>query len=401
MEPRDMDRKHNDNRVRVPDVQLPAREARLRRGIMALARQSHAHRSPREVFAMKPRLKIAASLVAAIAVAGSVAAFMVAGPAAGLATAVATFEVNPAFSITVDADREVVDVITHNEDAKALLKGLDLEGAPLQEAVAVITVKLTEAGYVVPDNEIAVVVHPTGDGTDDNVADVAAGLESWLRDTTGQGIAVVVVTLSAEDFTYLEDNGLLPGDYANIVADTGTIELIRRLVAMNEAFGNDGELTADKFGTIVEAANEMVEVGITQDAAFRLIEAAVAAGFDLENISELADVYEELADIGLSGAGALGLMERAIAAGLGTDDLWDMADLHLELRERGMSFEDALALIYGQIAAGWSADAVDEYADIFEAMMAGESEIDDEDFDDDDEDDDVDDDEGDDAGSDY
>lgn len=373
MEPRDMEQKRGANPVRVPEVQLPTRETQLRSGLMALGRQSHADRRRKEVFIMKPNVRTVGSVVAAVAVAGSFAVFLVAGQGAGPASAVATFQVNPAFSIIFDAENEVVDVTSHNEDGELLLEGVELEGVALDDAVAVLAGELDEAGYL-PENDVAVAVHPTGDGTEQDAAAVANVLEDSLRAAVGEDVSAIVVTLSEEDYRYLADNGLLPGDYANFVLETGTIETIRALMDTYKSDAQDGELPADWLKMAVEAVNDMIEVGLSPSDAVALIEATVAAANtnDLD-IDELADTYEEFVDTGMRGADALTLMTSGIVAGLGTNDLEDVADLYLELRERGMPPETTLALINAQIAAGWDAEAVDEYADRFEEQREADS----------------------------
>jgi len=250
-------------------------------------------------------------------------------------SALATFEVNPQFTLAVDSRSEVVEVIPHDASATALFGDWGLERTPLEDAVRKIIAELSAAGYIVSGSNLSVAVRPAPDGSKEDAAAVADGLRGRLANLPGE-VAVVVVTLSAEDFKYLAGIGLSPRDYADIVADAGTMDAIRRIAELNGASGQEGELPADTLGAIVDAVNEMRAVGIGHAEALSLIETAAAKQLDLKRVSEFADVYEELTGIGLTGGDSLALIMSAITARVSMDGIWEMA----ELEERKLSPSD-------------------------------------------------------------
>jgi len=369
MEPRGTEGHRGADHVSLPELRLPAREARLRRELMALSRQSQTNsRRLKEAFTMRMR-KVLAPLLAAVAVAGSIAVFAVFNSVATTPVVFATLQVNPAFTMAINSKGEVVEVTTHGKEAEQLFKAVDLAGMSLKDAVARIAEVLGKAGHLVPENDVSVAVHPAERGKDEDVSKLAATLEAELKNALGDKVVIVVVTLSAEDYAYLEDNDLLPGDYANIVADTGTIEAIRKLLeaSMPATNGVTPEEQDRKLRAAVYAFNEMIAVGIAREDALALINAGLAANLSLYNITQFGWLYEELvAEAGMTGPASLALMNKAINSGLLADDIGDMADLRSELLELGVSPEEAGAVIDAQIAVGWDAKAVERYIEQLE-----------------------------------
>lgn len=62
-------------------------------------------------------------------------------------------DINPSLELVIDKQERVLKTIPLNEDARPLLKGLKLNGMPVQEALSVIIIKSKEQGYLDLTNE--------------------------------------------------------------------------------------------------------------------------------------------------------------------------------------------------------------------------------------------------------
>jgi hypothetical protein len=301
-----------------------------------------------------------------VAVAGVAVAFFLAAGAPGPTVVLATFEVNPAFTIAVDAEGRVVELIALDAQAARLFDDVDVAGMGFDDALRTVTGTVAGAGYLAPQSIVSVAVRPAQDAGDADARRIAARIEDALRMTPDHA-RVFVATLSSREFGYLEDRGLLPGDYVALVADGATIEEIRTMVVARGWSDPDSVLAKEVFAAFMESANEMVESGVAHDQALALLDTAIAVRLDADDLTEITAVHEELIDSGVAPHAALGLLRNALDAGLGVDHLWDVADVHEALAERGLPPARAQELIEQQIAEGWDAEAADEYADRLEA----------------------------------
>ncbi|WP_422446666.1 anti-sigma factor domain-containing protein [Thermoanaerobacterium sp. DL9XJH110] len=62
-------------------------------------------------------------------------------------------DINPSLELVINKQERVLKTIPLNEDARPLLKGLKLNGMPVQEALSVIIIKSKEQGYLDSKNE--------------------------------------------------------------------------------------------------------------------------------------------------------------------------------------------------------------------------------------------------------
>lgn len=315
---------HAERTSEVPVVRLPIREARLRRGLVALSREAQAHGGRKRVPARRWRTRLGAAS-ALLAVAGAVTAALLVTQVPGPAVAFATFEVNPAFTIAVDARDRVVELSALDAKAAQLLSDVEVTGKDFDDALRAVADVFAASGYLDASRTMSVAVRPAPDVDDGDAQRVADLIEGALGTSTDRA-RVVVVTLSARDFSYLDDHGLLPGDYAALVADGATIEAVRAMVAARGVPGPEGAPAEESFGALIEVANDMVEVGIPQADALALLGKGIGAGLTLDELSEFTDVHEALIEDGLSVSQARAWIERRIDEGWDAEAAYEYVD---------------------------------------------------------------------------
>ena len=142
---------------------------------------------------MKKRSRLLAMIISSLLIIAIPVYFVVIAPMNGQGKVAAAFrvitvDINPSVQLTVDADDKVLEAEALNDDAKALLATLHLEGLPATEAVQLIVGAAVVLGYLdaaATDNYVAIAVEDDGDESTDDEQQ----LENDLKDSAEQGLA--------------------------------------------------------------------------------------------------------------------------------------------------------------------------------------------------------------------
>ncbi len=259
----------------------------------------NAHLKRRKGMKLNTLWKKAAAAVAMLAIIVSVG-FIVAGLAGmGSAGAVVALDVNPSIEIEVNAKEIVTDVDGVNADAESLLRGMQLEGKPLEEALNQIVDALIAGGYISTDkNSILISVDSKNQKT---VAALKEKLTGELGTLLGgNNIDAAVLT---QEFEHGEEIGKLAEQYgisyakttliAKIVAsgllDANGVPYTFEALASNNININDLKLILDSKEFAVEGVSGQgsASIGsyITRDEA--IAAALLSRGLSASDISAL------------------------------------------------------------------------------------------------------------------
>lgn len=132
------------------------------------------------------------------------------------ASAYIAVDINPSIELSVDKEKDVLQIIPLNDDGKKLIDHLDYKGKYFEQVIADLTGEAAKQGYIKPDGEILVTASDAGS----NVVDIAelekeaiTTVQSALRQT-GIDTNVGGVLVSSAIREQAKQLGVSPGKYA-------------------------------------------------------------------------------------------------------------------------------------------------------------------------------------------
>ncbi|GFP22208.1 hypothetical protein HKBW3S06_01435, partial [Candidatus Hakubella thermalkaliphila] len=279
---------------------------------------------------------------------------------------------------------------------------------------------LREAGLLSAERKLVVALYPVGDRLGEaELATLVGTADQALRDYLaehGLPVEVVSVVLTAKLYDATRAAGLLPVDYADLVAAVGP-QATTAVLDLQEKLGIDPALFREEFGTIAAALVDIIEAGITEEAAlsileralvadpgleelttitaamidlheagatqesimavFTLVEEQVAAGIErallLEEVSTIVAAKIDLLEAGIPEAEALTALKAALVADPGLEELTTITAAVIDLVEEGLSVEEALARVEAAIKAD---PTLERFDDLIEAAGEEKEEVD-------------------------
>jgi hypothetical protein len=220
--------------------------------------------------------------------------------------AYATLQVNPAIQLAIDGEKRVVEVQALNEDAKTLSSGLKLKGTGLSEALALLADRLIESGHVTPDRKFVLSFRPAeGKANDEMLVQLAEEAKQAILVSIGRkqlANEVKASVISDKLFEAVLKEDLLPASYIEI-------DLLRAGFDENQVIALLQEAT-----TLAAAYIDMIEVGVSEAAAFALIKEAIQADPSLEEVTTITSLLVDLVEKGKSESEALAAILAALKA---------------------------------------------------------------------------------------
>ncbi len=338
--------------------------------------------------------KLVAVFVALLAVVGAYMIFF----AAPQTVASLVLQVNPAITLTLSERNTVIGAEGLDAQGESLLARLDVAGKQTPEALRAIMEALHETGLLADGRRVLIALHPVG-------ARLEEAKLTALTETMNQALAtyvaehalpvdVVSVTLTPELAAAVYAAGLLPDDYADLVAEVGSPTALQVLNLQKEQ-GLDPVLFKEEFSTIAAALIDMKEAGIAEGDAlailqralmadpkleelttitaaiidlhetgatqkdimsvFTLLEEQVVAGMErtllLEEFSTITAAKADLLDAGVPASVALDVLRTAITADPKLEELTTITAAMVDLVEKGLSKDEAQARIQAAIKA--------------------------------------------------
>lgn len=322
-----------------------------------------------------------------------------------------TLQVNPAINLVLSDKNTVIAAEGLDAQGDSLLEGLDIVGKETPEALRLITDALREAGFLGPEQRILIALHPIEQRLGEaELTALAKNIHQTLDEyLAGQGllteVKIVVLTTEVADAVFAA--GLLPADYIDdyidLIAAVGP-ESAMWVINLQNELGLDRIVFNEEVSTITAALIDMMEAGITKDAAldilnrtlvvdptleelatiiaamidlheagameediiavFKLVEEQVAAGMNraliLEEITTITAAKVDMLDAGIPAETALATIKKALQADPTLEELTTITAKMIDLHEKGLSREEALSRIQAAITADPTLEDFDE-----------------------------------------
>lgn len=343
--------------LELPEVHMPAQQQRLRRTLLACGHfaQANVHRSTHKAISegmiVKPSVgKLVAVFAVVALVVGGYMAFFTPRAVASLA-----LQVNPAINLTVSGKDRIMAAEGLDAQGDALLEGLKLEGKKLEDALRMIAEELHKAGLLDPERRIVIALSPIENKLAQTeltalTETVRGTLDGYLKEQ-GLSVKVVSVEITGELAESAREAGLLPDDYVDLVEEAGS-ELAMKVLELQAELDIDPELFSDEFDTIAAGMLDMLEAGMTEDAALAILKGSLVADPELEELSTIVAATIDLHDVGATAEdimAVLALVEAQLAAGtdreLLLEEITTFTAAMVDLLEAGVKAEAALAML--------------------------------------------------------
>ena len=180
--------------------------------------------------------------------------------------AVIAFDVNPSIELTINRKERVVKAEARNEEAAAVLEGMDLKGADLKVATNAIVGSLLQHGYL---DELANSLLISVEGVGEKGAALQQRLTEEVRTLlAGRGSEPAILSQTVAEDAELR---ALADEYG---LSLGKASLVRRLVRSNPAytFASLAGLTINELNLLAEKGKTTLEnvtaVGTASDKAY-------------------------------------------------------------------------------------------------------------------------------------
>ncbi|MEW6307442.1 MAG: hypothetical protein AB1492_00095 [Bacillota bacterium] len=298
---------------------------------------------------MKVGKLVAAVAVVALVVGGYMAFFT------PRAVASLALQVNPAIGLTVSGKDRIMDAEGLDAQGEALLAGLKLEGKKVDEALRLIAEELHKAGLLDPQRRIVIALSPIEDKLPQKALTaltetVRGTLDGYLKEQ-GLSVKVVSVEVTGELAESARKAGILPDDYVDLVEEAGS-ELAMKVLELQAELDIDPELFSDEFDTIAAGLLDMLEAGMTEEAALAILKGTLVTDPELEELSTIVAATIDLHDVGATAEdimAVLALVEAQLAAGtdreLLLEEITTFTAAMVDLLEAGVKSEAALAML--------------------------------------------------------
>lgn len=307
---------------------------------------------------MKPKTYV---LTAAIALMVLAFGAYMGGFFGGRAAASVALQVNPVVSLSLSERNTVVGAEGLDEQGKALMTSLNLNGKDLSEALRMIAGKLREAGLLADGRRLFVAISPVGNRLRDEARQtLAETIEEKLREILteyGVNADVVSVAMSTELAKALHELGLYPADYVDLVDAVGS-EAAMKILNLQKELGIDPTLFKEELSTITAAVIDMIEAGIPTENALTILRSSLAFDPTLEELTTITAAMIDLHEAGASQENimaTLKLMEEQVAAGVKRELLLEefttVVAAKVDLLDAGIAPGKALAVLGTAMAA--------------------------------------------------
>ncbi|MHB8171170.1 MAG: anti-sigma-I factor RsgI family protein [Thermincolia bacterium] len=354
---------HGLENIEIPEVKLEHHKAKLKQALYyELFRKEKPPsvldylQNLAEVFTMiSKNLKIVAPITI-LALAILVYQFVFAAPQA---VAVLTMQVNPALKLVLDVDNQVNKAESLNDDAKAILSQLDLEGKTASQAIQLLTETAIAKGYMKEDKEIMLALHPIEDSSGNKeLLALAPEIEKAVMEVLAKSSLkneVTSIVVSAKLYEEAFADGILPITYADLIEDNVSQETILNLLALREQLGIEETKFIEEWETVSEAFIDLMEAGVAEQVAFDLMKGAIGADKTLDEVSTIVAAMIDLKEAGIDPQKGLDLLKMAGEQGVEQEKLLEefttLVAAKIDLVEAGISPEAADAILKEAIKA--------------------------------------------------
>lgn len=155
-----------------------------------------------------------------------------------------TLQVNPLVSMVLDDDNTVIEIMGQNEEGIEIVSISDLEGKKLNEVLEEITSIMFEQGYLLPDSTVAMTVH----GLDNPDMEKLSAISDLAKETVQENLTRLNISaqvesfvLSEELYAFLDELGLTPADYVELLKANLTEDEIKEVIKSLEQTENEAE----------------------------------------------------------------------------------------------------------------------------------------------------------------
>lgn len=153
-----------------------------------------------------------------------------------------TLQVNPAISMVLDDDNTIIEIKGKNDEGKEILAISDLQGKQLEEVLEEITSILFEQGYLLPESMVAITVN----GLDNPDMEKLSEISELAKETVQGNLIQLNISahvesyvLSEELYAFLDELGLMPVDYVDLLKANLTEDEIKEVIRSLEQTEGD------------------------------------------------------------------------------------------------------------------------------------------------------------------
>ncbi len=183
------------------------------------------------------------------------------------AVAAVTIQVNPTLTLTLDNENIVLEAEGENAEGEVVVADYPVEGKELKEALENLTMHLHDKGFLRPDSEVIITVHPI-DGLDQqklsSLSEFAQQImsESLNRYNVQQPDSFVI---SHGLHQFLKELSLMPLDYVELLKANLTEEEIMEVInALGRKDASVGVLPYIEFNLEIESDDRELSVEFEQ-----------------------------------------------------------------------------------------------------------------------------------------
>ncbi|HSL87430.1 MAG TPA: YusW family protein [Bacteroidales bacterium] len=159
------------------------------------------------------------------------------------AVAAVTLQVNPAVTLTLDQKNVVLEAVGENADGVAFVADFQLKGKELKEALEEFTQRLHDEGFLHPDSEVIITVHPLAGSEQASLKALSAYAQQVMSDNLNRYNVQKPdsYVISEGLHLFLRELGLMPLNYVELLKANLTEEEIIQVV---NALGRKDTATA-------------------------------------------------------------------------------------------------------------------------------------------------------------
>ncbi|MBT9162822.1 MAG: hypothetical protein DDT27_01387 [Dehalococcoidia bacterium] len=287
-----------------------------------------------------------------------------------VAVANLAMQVNPALQLSLDREHKVIGVEGLDEDGKALLAQLDVQNKELRQALQEIIDVLMDGGFLTPEVRVVIVLHPIDVRVEEDLPHLSAIAHQAVTGRLveiGVQIKVVSQVITEDLYENAIEEGLLPADYIDLIEAGVSADSIKSIIGLGKELHIEQELFLEEFDTTASAMIDMVEAGITEEAAVALLKAALKADPSLEEVTTITAGIVDMHEAGLNPEQVLALLALhkeladlgiAIAPETFLEEFSTIVAAMIDMTDAGITEADAMAMIREALKADPSLEEV-------------------------------------------
>jgi len=214
-----------------------------------------------------------------------------------------TMQVNPVLQLSLDKKNRVISVTGIDEDGKALLAQLTVQGMEIDQALLETTNVLMDEGFLIPENRIVIVLH----SVDDKRVDILPNLETIVYQAVVGRLAelnlpinVVSYIIDSELYKVANEEGMFPDDYADLLEANMSNENILSIFGFGKEFGIEETLFLEEFNTITAEMIDMTEAGIAETTIMEVMRITLQVDPSLEELSTITAGMIDMHEAGVA-----------------------------------------------------------------------------------------------------